>query len=361
MIRHWLNRAGWCAVVLAMVTTGRPASSAQETPADMAGQTLAISALPRLEPAPTLVDFLSGFGMAAEAGVNGDFLSKPWSEIEPSTGEYVLEDTFNYLSFVNDAYDYTLMIGIQVLNTTAKETPADLLDVRFDDPRMIGAFEALFDRLLPALTENVRYLSIGNEVDVYLTAHPEEWDDYTVFFDAAAAYVRERAPWIEVGVTVTFDGMQAEAENVARLTETADVAIVTYYPFAAGLQVKEPSAALIDFPQIVALAGGRPVVLQEVGYPSAGILGSSEAMQAEFVRYAFEAWEAEGEAIPFFNYFVLHDFTEQMCSEFETYYGFPNERFHAMLCSLGLRQADGTPKAGWDTFVEEAQRWASHD
>ncbi len=358
MIRHWLARAGWCAILLVMITPQRLTPSAQDTPTDTPGQTLSISALPRLDPPPTIVDFLSGFGMAAEAGVTGDFLSKPWSEIEPATGEYVLQDTFNYLSYVNNAYDYTLMIGIQVLNTTAKETPADLLDVPFDDPRMIGAFEALFDQLLPALTENVRYLSIGNEVDVYLTAHPEEWDAYKTFFDATAAYVREWAPWIEVGVTVTFDGMQTEADKVVRLTETADVAIVTYYPFKAGLQVKEPSAALIDFPQIVALADGRPVILQEVGYPSAEILGSSEAMQAEFVRYAFEAWAVEGEAIPFFNYFVLHDFTEQMCSDFETYYGFPNERFHAMLCSLGLRQADGTPKAAWDVFVEEAQRWA---
>ena len=63
-----------------------------------------------------------------------------------------------------------------------------------------------------------------------------------------------------------------------------------------------------------------------------------------------------GEAIPFLNYFLLHDFTAAMCDEMLVYYGLPDEDFKAFLCTLGLRRADGTPKAGW-----EALRRASED
>lgn len=359
MSTRWRLWTVLAVALIGLVAADRQAFVAQDAPRKDPVQTLSISTIPRLDPPPTLADFVAAFALAADAGVTGDFLSKQWSEIEPSTGNYQLEDTENYLSFVNGFYDYTLFVGIQVINTTARETPADLLDVPFDDPRMIAAFKALFDALRPSLTENIRYFSIGNEVDVYLNAHPDEWATYKTFFDAAAQYVRQSAPWLQVGVTVTYGSAQIDAEKVEHLTENADIVILTYYPFLEALMVDDPAAPLADFPRMLELGGGRPVILQEVGYPSAEMLGSSVDRQAQFVRVVFDAWEAAGDSIPFLNFFLLHDFTEQMCSDFELYYAFPNERFHAMLCSLGLRQPDGTPKPAWEVFVEEAGLWAA--
>jgi hypothetical protein len=40
-----------------------------------------------------------------------------------------------------------------------------------------------------------------------------------------------------------------------------------------------------------------------------------------------------------------------MCEEFGRYYGLPDDtNFKAYLCTLGLRQRDGTPKLGWKAF-----------
>jgi hypothetical protein len=37
------------------------------------------------------------------------------------------------------------------------------------------------------------------------------------------------------------------------------------------------------------------------------------------------------------------------------YYGLPNSaEFKSYLCSIGLRKADGTPKAGWNAFTQAA-------
>jgi hypothetical protein len=346
----------WITLLVLLLPFG--AGAAQDVP-DPVQQVLSISASPRYDPPPNIADIFAGLALAADAGVTGDFHSERWSALEPSLGAYVLTDVENYLKLINGAYDYTLLLGVQALNTTAKETPSDLLDVPFDDPRMIAAFTALFDALRPSLTENVRYFSIGNEVDVYLSAHPEEWPAYKVFFDTAAAYIHESAPWIQVGVTFTFSGALANPEEFAQLNEASDVVILTYYPFEDAFAFDDPAAPLRDFPRMIELAGGRPLILQEAGYPSAELTGSTPQMQADFVRHVFEAWAAADDAIPFLNFFLLHDFSEQMCSDFELYYNLPDERFHAFLCSLGFREADGTPKPSWETFIQEAQQWGT--
>jgi hypothetical protein len=104
-----------------------------------------------------------------------------------------------------------------------------------------------------------------------------------------------------------------------------------------------------------ALAGNRPVVLQEVGYPSSAYLASSESLQADFVGSAFQAWETFGSQMPFLNFFLLHDFSESDCDQFVAYCGFPSDQnLHAFLCSIGLRRVDGTPKLAWSAFVDGA-------
>lgn len=327
-----------------------------ETPAPI----LSISTTPRLDPPPVLRDYLDAFERGAEAGVTGNFISYKWSELEPATGEFELEDLTNGLNYLRTFYDYQFLFGIQLLNTTDRETPPDLLDVPFDDPRMLERFKALFDALLPYLDEDVRYLSIGNEVDIYLAAQGE-WNAYSTFYAAAVEYVHQTAPWMQVGVTATYGGVQHHTEELRHLNQPSDVYIITYYPLGVAFTADNPAAPLVDFPRMVELAGGLPVILQEVGYPSAELLGGSEAEQAEFVQHVFEAWAASGDAIPFLNYFLMGDLSEQICTDLEGYYGLSHPNFHAYLCSIGLRYADGTPKQAWQTFVDEGQAWrASH-
>lgn len=346
-ILSWL---AFCAMLLMGWTLSRAQDA--ETPT----QILAITPNPRLIPATTGQDYLDAFTLADNAGVNGNFFSNKWSEMEPSAGDFQLDDMTNGIAFFQNTYDYQFLIGIQVLNTTDKETPPDLLDVPFDDPLMLERFKALFDALLPHLTENVRYLSLGNEVDVYLEAQGE-WDAYKIFYDGAVAYVHQAAPWIEVGVTATYGGALEHPESIRRLNQASDILILTYYPLGAAFTADDPAAPLADFPRMVELASGLPVILQEVGYPSADLLNSSDAEQVEFVQHVFEAWAGAGDSIPFLNYFLMGDLSEQICTDLEGYYGLSHPNFHAFLCSLGLRYADGTPKAAWQTFVDEGQRW----
>lgn len=345
---------GWILFCLLLITG---ITFAQDEPEHI----LAIAAVPPLDPPPETLSpnelvklFTDTLQTSVEAGANGELIAKTWSELESGAGAFTLDDFTGDITYRRTAYRQTFFVGIQLVNTLVKDTPPDLLDVAFDDPRMIERFKALIDALLPYFETDVRYLSIGNEVDVYLENH-NQWEAYKTFYDAAVAYVHEVAPWIKVGVTFTYGGTKTMTDKVRALNEVSDVVILTYYPLESDLHVQPPDAPLQDFPAMLALTDDKPLILQEVGYPSAEQLGSSEAKQAEFVTHVYEAWDQAGDRIPFLSFFAMGDFSDQLTEQLSGYYGITGaDNFTALLRTLGLRQVDGTPKLGWQAFVEGA-------
>jgi len=328
---------------------GSPAATAK------AGKrVLSISASPRQDPPAQGQDYINAFELGYKAGARGEFDSHTWQTLEPSAGRFVLDEIKDTFNFARDR-GLVVLLGIQVINTSAKETPPDLAGAPFDSPQMKRRFHALIDALRPHVNKQLTYLSIGNEVDEYLGAHAGEWGSYKNFYQDAVAYVHSVLPGVKVGVTTTFEGAKGgQASRVADLNANSDVFIMTYYPLGANFVVRGANAPVADFPQMVQLAKARPVVLQEVGYPAAGQLSSSEQAQADFVKTVFAAWKAAGGSIPFLNFFMLHDFPPKMCDDLARYYGVGGANFKAYLCSLGLRQVNGTPRAAWQAFTRGA-------
>jgi hypothetical protein len=321
---------------------------------------LSISAFPALDPTPAndvayLAAAIHAFNLAYDAGVRGNIETYTWRDLEPSAGKHSLEDFKSFLEY-SSSHDFSILVGIQVLNTTAKETPPDLKDVAFDSPQMKDRFHALLDQLIPVMTHNVLYLSIGNEIDVYLDVH-NEWAAYQNFYEDAVAYLHNNAPWIKVGVTATFGGASGPtAAQVAALNEVSDIYILTYYPLNPDFTVQSPDSPLQDIPGMVQLAAGRPLIMQEVGYPASAVDHSSEEKQAQFVTNVYRVWGENSSAIPFLNFFAMHDFTAQLCKDLSAYYGINDYApFREFLCSLGFRKANGAPKLAWQAFVDGAK------
>jgi hypothetical protein len=317
---------------------------------------LAIAALPRMDPPPGTADVIAAVDLAFDTGARGSVSTWRWRDLESSSGQYHLDEIRTSLNYLGRFRGFDLLLGIQVLNTTVKETPADLKSFTFDAQQMKNRFHELVNVLLPDINDHVRYISIGNEVDVYLAAHPKEWNAYKDFYDDAVRYLHTVAPLVKIGVTTTFAGASgASRAEVAHLNESSDVFILTYYPLGPQYSVRAPDAPQTDLPRMVELAKPRPLVLQEVGYPSAPGLGSSEDKQAQFVANVFAAWRPAGATIPFLSFFALHDQSGSTCDELTKYYGQPgNSDFKGYLCTLGLRRADGTPKRAWQAFVNGA-------
>jgi hypothetical protein len=332
------------------------------TPAPSPSRILSISATPRQDPPATAQDLIAALDLALASGARGQHLNFTWRQLEPTAGTFSLNDFNNALTFLTTLRSFKLEIVISVLNAGIRETPTDLMNVPFDSSEMKNRFHALVDALFPSANSNILYLSIGNEVDVYLSQHPGDWQAYTSFYQDAVRYLHQRSLGFKIGVTSTYGGASGgDSLNVRNLNDSSDVFILTYYPTDSDFSPRAPSVAAAEIQHMVELSGGRPLILQEVGYPSTTNLGSSGQAQAQFVSNVFGAWITTGRAIPFINFFCLHDFTRTQCDSIAQYRGAPNNsQLKDFLGSLGLRTVDGTPKLAWQAFVDGATHLPSN-
>jgi hypothetical protein len=207
-------------------------------------------------------------------------------------------------------------------------------------------------------------IAIGNEVDVYLNSTtPPEWTDYATFYGAASTFIHTNYPAIRVGVTSTFDGATNSVSGplMASLNSVSDVIMMNYYPLNTNYTPINPSniPALVagDFATMLAHAAplNKPILLQEVGFPSSTALGSSEALQATFVQSVFTAWLNAGDNIPYLNFFLLHDDTPAACQQIAAQFSVSDPNFVLFFCSLGLRNSNGTDKMAWPALKAASQ------
>src|SRR5262249_26293679 len=156
----------------------------------------------------------------------------------------------------------------------------------------------LLDKVAPLLNDRVKYVSLGNEVDSYFKKHPGEWAAYRSLVEDARSYLLSLKPSVKVGVTTTFEGASSTfVTQIASLDTNMDVVILTYYPLDfTTFAPRAPSTVAPDMAKMIALAGGKPLVMQEWGYPTSGSLGSDESKQAEFITNTFAEWASYGKA-----------------------------------------------------------------
>lgn len=351
-------------VALAVSLAARPSAADDRavTPPDLSShnRVLAIAPTPRGGPPLTPPKVLAAVSIAQKAGVHGIALFNNWSQLEPSPGHYDVSDPGGAVSYLGGKLGWQLVFTIGAINTVKREVPGDLQDTPWDSPEMIGRFHALIDQLVPIFDAHLAYISVGNEIDIYLSSQKDaaaQWNAYTTFYKDAVNYIHSVAPGIKVGFTSTFGGASGLAhDQVQALSAASDAFILTYYPLGPDFIPVGADAPLRDFPTMVQLAHGLPVVLQEVGYPSSRILQSSPREQAQFVSNVFNAWSAAGSSIPFLSYFCMHDFGAKWCGQLLDYYGIHDRNFEAYLCSLGIRGVGGAAKPGWSRFVKGAKQ-----
>lgn len=335
--------------------------------------------LPRLEPgthlglvyadaAPEAKETLDAvYRRTVEAGVNSIALSFFWSALEPTPGQHDTALLEQYLAIL-DILNMKPYFVFQTIDTVKLALPADLLDSsgnlaqgrHFDDPAIIARFNALLDTIVPLLADHRGFfISVGNEIDVWLRSHPGEVQPFLNFIEAARAHVQELAPGMGVGATITYSGVRDRLPLVSQVLAASDAAAFTYYPLNDDFSVRDPAVVADDFAAMVAVAGGKPVLLQEVGYPS-GYLpessnGSSVDKQKSFVENVFRAL-GEQPDIRFMSYFMLADWSTAECDMYTEYYGLAWPRFHEYLCSLGLYTTAGDPKPGFESFLAGVRR-----
>jgi hypothetical protein len=294
------------------------------------------------------------------SGASAYELSLSWKDLESAPGVARLDAIRSWLAILSSA-DLNILVVIPTIDTNNLLVPEDLADphdprrlkpgVRFSDPDLIERFGSVLDALIPELLKHkVVALSVGNEVDVWFPEHRDQLDDFLTFLHAAQARVARHTKDIPVGATVTYGGFQEHPRIARRVLDASQVAIFTYYPWGAGFKLTHPFELGSVYAKMVAAAGKKPVILQELGcwsgHRNASGPSPSEASpkrQAEFFRLALAELPNHPQ-IRFVSILTLADWSRATVDHFTTYYGLDLPAFAEFLGTLGILWEDGTRK-----------------
>lgn len=287
----------------------------------------------------------------------GMAVMKKWSELEPQKGKYDLRALADDFAF-NAREGRKVLFSLQLINTVKRELPPDLNDVEWEDPALLARYEILLEAMAQAGVTSPKYMSLGNEVDIYFEKHPDEVKSYLKFYHRAVVATQKVFPNTRVGITVTYEGLPKQrGDLVQQMVDASEVAIFTYYP-VIDLKPQPVENVGANLDAILKVAGNKSVLLQEAGYPSGEGIGSSAEKQAFFYR-ALLGGIKQRPQIKFASLFLLHDFAPGLCDDLVKYYGFekaprgPKMKFREFLCTLGVKEFDGKPKPAWSVVQAE--------
>lgn len=196
------------------------------------------------------------------------------------------------------------------------------------------------------------YACLGNEAGTYLAKHPSEIDAYERVLRRFREAVRANSPHTLVCVTLSFRDSTKDGHALAkRLRASSDALVWTVYGYRdPGFRFVEVQEG-IDWLDRVERESPKPYAISETGWNSATELGSSEAMQADFVR-RLRARESSSQ---FTTLFYLRDGRD--CSARARAFltpdmlSLPPDRldeamkpFRRFLCDFGVSRSDGSAK-----------------
>jgi hypothetical protein len=209
-------------------------------------------------------------------------------------------------------------------------------------------------------------LAIGNEVNDYFINHRNEIPAYQTFFLAVKDRIQERYPDLPVAMTFAYhDAESTRSVDIIQELDLGDYLPLTLYLYSSGFKFdRDPQEVEGYLDRILALAGDKPVAIVETGWSTAESLSGSQADQEAYLREIFQLLEEHREQIEFISWFALHDSLLENTYESALTFLPPNspqiqdkafmQDFVDFLNYFGLLENDGTPKAAWFAFQEEA-------
>jgi len=283
--------------------------------------------------------------MVRRTGASFFALTVSWSAAEPAPGKYNLAEITRTARLMRQS-GATLHLDLPLVTETARDVPADLAGVAFDDPKLSLRLGRLLDALMPALLD-FQSVSLGEAADVYFADKPDELRAYRRLFDGAVEFLAKKTPRLLVGVTTMAPTESPAPEVAAALHAKSPLLLYIYCPFLKDrpFEQRAPDALEKDWPLLVKGAAGRPIAFPTVSYSSSPENGSSPGRQADFVRALrrFLA-KADGRALLFARYVSLRDSPPEEAVPGTTA---AQKRRSAFLSNRGLETSAGDAKPAW--------------
>jgi hypothetical protein len=314
------------------------------------------------------IDFANSFNIARNAGVQVTHYSIFWGDAEPRRGEYnwtVQDFIMNFIRYKG----LEVSAKFHIIHTSViGKLPGDLNFTSFDDPALISRFKEFILAYLARYKNVIKYVEIGNEVDIYLNEHKSEVPGYVTLYREVYSAIKEAYPGIKVGTVFAYHDMKRNnAQWIYHNLSIGDMDSFTLYIYNDGFIFdRDPSELSTYLHEIEELTVNRTFAFEEVGWNTYPTLKGTEEDQVKAVDYFFDYLEGAPQRLEFMNWFFLHDGGKKNCLKIGETFFEPNnpwlnntafmDTFSDFICYLGLIRNDGAPKQAWSEFVFRAKQ-----
>jgi len=292
-----------------------------------------------------------------------------WADLEPMPGVFDESELLDRLASLKEE-GLMIFLTLETIDSEGFVLPDDLQDdpltlsngMAFDDARMTDRFAALLDWVVPMLVAYGGYaIAVGNEPDNTIRDQPDLAAPVARFLGTARRHAHTIETRMAVTMTLTDAALAADATFAAPIVAASDVLSMNYYcQRLPDFSLRSAATVLTDLDEMVALADGRQILLQELGC-SAGVPGSnseldgSEAAQVEFIERVTGAMR-ERDAFRAAYWFTLVDWPLELAEPLsqplcEEGLSIPCAAFRDAMLSYGLLMwEDGARRPSFDAF-----------
>lgn len=291
--------------------------------------------------------------MSAQAGSRLIFVGPKWDELEPSPGHYNFSDVDDRVRLAEET-GAAIIFNLRVIDTNRKAVPKAYESLKWDDPAFAAKVTAALQAIAPHLHGRARWVTIGNEVNSYFSTHKGDVPAYARMLSAITPDVNRLFPGVPVTVNFTSDAARELDSTYRSITVQTSVNSINFYPINADFTFRDPDTAARELQDLIRNSS-RPIVFQEMGYPSSSRLGSSEAKQAAFVTGVLGVVARNQDKVQAVSFNWRSDLPTSVVNDLTSYYKLGNSaNFKEFLASLGWFRQDGTPKRAWSAFQQAA-------
>ncbi len=294
---------------------------------------------------------------AIAAGVRMVVLRQVWRDMSEATLAEMASDASFYGSF-----GVSIFVNLAFVDRIKDERPDTLTGAAWDSPLMLDGLKAAIDSVFGKLGKTVSALSLGNEVDVFLEAHPGDRAAIQKLLEQAGAYARSHpkaADDLRVGVSLSPKAVVADGAPYKDLLSAGDVAVLSYRPGLGQSELAQPAPVAADLDAMIVAVGGMPIWLDPVSYPSADMLASSSEKQGLFYESLFGALAPRRKDISWVNIVSMHDPAPGACKVYAEKQGQAADGpFAAYVCSWGLALSAGSKKSSWQQVLSGTAAFA---
>jgi len=295
----------------------------------------------------------ASFEMSSQAGSRLVFVHPVWSEVEAKAGSYNFSDVDDRVKLA-EMYGAAVLLNIRIIDTNKRAVPSDYAGWSWNDPRMQQKLTAFIVALVPHLKGRCRWVTIGNEVDSYFANHKNEIESYAQLFGALSPTLHQSFPGAPLTVNFTAGAIGDLKGKYKSITDKTEIYSLNFYPINADFTFRDPATSGRELQQMILSASDRPIVFQEMGYPSSAKLGSSEDKQAMFLDSVLHVLAQNQSRVQAVNFNWRSDLPDSVVKDLTSYYKLGNSgNFREFLASLGWFQVNGTPKKIWSVFQKE--------